>query len=357
VRSFNVKHINNVRIQEIKPLISPYALKQKHSADERLLEQVESQRKTISDIVSGKDSRLIGVVGPCSIHDKNAAIEYAQKLSELSIKIQDRIFIVMRTYFEKPRTVLGWRGLILDPYLNGTYHIGDGLDLAREILLEISETGLPVGCEMLDPIVPQYIDDLVSWAAIGARTTESQTHRNLASGLSVPVGFKNSTSGNLFNAINAIKSAANPASFIGIDEHGSSSILRTTGNDKGHLILRGGTTGPNYYEEDVEQAAGYMEKEGLIPSIIVDCSHENSGKKIIRQTRVLRSVIDQRVGGVSAIKGFMLESNLFEGKQAVSDQADKLRYGVSVTDACIGWEETERILLKAYNNLGQKEIW
>jgi len=352
-----VKHINDVRIQEIKPLISPYALKKKHSVDDRLLEQVEKQRKTISDIVSGKDSRLLGVVGPCSIHDKKAAVEYAQKLSELSAKIQDRIFIVMRTYFEKPRTVLGWRGLILDPYLDGTYHIADGLELARKILLEISETGLPVGCEMLDPIVPQYIDDLVAWAAIGARTTESQTHRNLASGLSVPVGFKNSTSGNLFNAINAIKSAANPASFLGIDKHGNSSILRTTGNDKGHLILRGGTAGPNYYEEDVEQAAVYMEKEGLIPSVIVDCSHANSGKKITRQTRVLRSVIDQRIDGVTAIKGFMLESNLFEGSQSVTDETDKLTYGVSITDACIGWEETERILLKAYDNLEQKEVW
>jgi len=352
-----VKHINNVRIQEIKPLISPYELKMKYSVDDRLSEQVERQRKTISNIVSGEDSRLLGVVGPCSIHDKKAGVEYAQKLAELSTRIQDKIFIVMRTYFEKPRTVLGWRGLILDPYLDGTYHISDGLELAREILLEISEIGLPVGCEMLDPIVPQYIDDLVAWAAIGARTTESQTHRNLASGLSVPVGFKNSTSGNLFNAINAIKTAANPASFIGIDEHGSSSIFRTTGNDKGHLILRGGTAGPNYYEEDVEQAAVYMEKEGLIPSIIVDCSHDNSGKKIARQSRVLRSVIVQQIDGVTAVKGFMLESNLFEGNQSLTDDTDKLAYGVSVTDACIGWEETERILLKAYNNLDQKEVW
>ncbi|MBL7006125.1 MAG: 3-deoxy-7-phosphoheptulonate synthase [Spirochaetia bacterium] len=352
-----MKHINNVRIQEIQSLISPCELKKKHPASDSLLDQVERQRKTISDIVSGKDPRLLGVVGPCSIHDKKAAIEYAQKLSELSSRIQDRIFIVMRTYFEKPRTVLGWRGLILDPYLDGTYHIADGLEFAREILLDISETGLPVGCEMLDPIVPQYIDDLVAWAAIGARTIESQTHRNLASGLSVPVGFKNSTSGNLFNAINAIKSAANPASFIGIDEHGNSSILRTTGNDEGHLILRGGAAGPNYYEEDVEQAALLMEKESLIPSIIVDCSHENSGKKTNRQARVLRSVIDQRVSGIEAIKGFMLESNLFEGSQTVSDETDKLVYGVSVTDPCIGWVETERILVKAYDNLNQKEVW
>ena len=351
-----MKH-TDVRIQEIKPLISPCELKKMHSVDDRLLEQIKKQRKTISNIISGTDSRLLGVVGPCSIHDKRAAVEYAQKLSELSAKIHDRIFIVMRTYFEKPRTVLGWRGLILDPYLDGTYHIADGLELAREILLEISGIGLPVGCEMLDPIVPQYIDDLVAWAAIGARTTESQTHRNLASGLSVPVGFKNSTSGNLFNAINAIKSAANPASFIGIDEHGSSSILRTTGNERGHLILRGGTAGPNYYEEDVEQAALDMGKEGLIPSIIIDCSHKNSGKRIARQSRVLRAVIDQRVGGAIAIKGFMLESNLFEGSQSVTAEIDKLAYGVSITDACIGWEETERILLKAYNNLNQKEAW
>jgi 3-deoxy-7-phosphoheptulonate synthase len=225
------------------------------------------------------------------------------------------------------------------------------LRLAREILLTISRMGLPVGCEMLDPIVPQYIDDIVCWAAIGARTTESQTHRNMASGLSVPVGFKNSTSGNLLNAVNAIKSAASPASFIGIDKDGNSSVLRTTGNETCHLILRGGGGSPNYYEEDVEETEKLMEKMGLTPSIIVDCSHGNSRKKYERQTRVLRSVIDQVSMGNRAISGFMLESNLFPGSQQITTDIGQLAYGVSITDACIGWEETEHAVMKAYEHL------
>jgi 3-deoxy-7-phosphoheptulonate synthase len=242
----------------------------------------------------------------------------------------------------------------MDPNLDGTYDIEQGLRLAREILLTISRMGLPVGCEMLDPIVPQYIDDIVCWAAIGARTTESQTHRNLASGLSVPVGFKNSTSGNLLNAVNAIKSAASPASFIGIDKDGNSSVLRTTGNERCHLILRGGAGSPNYYEEDVEEAQKLMEQMGLIPSVIVDCSHGNSRKRYERQTRVLRSVIDQVCMGNRAISGFMLESNLFPGSQQITTDIGQLAYGVSITDACIGWEETEQAVMKAYEHLSNK---
>lgn len=247
------------------------------------------------------------------------------------------------------------RGLILDPHLDGTYDIAYGLELARDILLQISILGLPVGCEMLDPIVPQYIDDIVCWAAIGARTTESQTHRNLASGLSVPVGFKNSTSGNLTNAINAVKSAASPASFIGIDTDGNSSILRTTGNDKGHLILRGGSNSPNYYQEYVEEAAAMMDDMDMIPSIIIDCSHANSRKMYTRQKRVLRSVIDQILRGDRSISGFMLESNLNAGNQKLHSDASQLEYGVSITDACIGWDETEQIIMDAYEHLSTKE--
>ncbi|MCF7942861.1 MAG: 3-deoxy-7-phosphoheptulonate synthase [Spirochaetia bacterium] len=352
-----VKNIQDLRIKAFEQLISPQELLERHPASEIVLKQVEKQRQIITNILQGTDSRLLAIVGPCSIHDKQAALEYAERLQELAGKISDRIFVVMRTYFEKPRTVLGWRGLILDPYLDGSYRIADGLEMARSILISITETGLPVGCEMLDPIVPQYIDDLVAWAAIGARTTESQTHRNLASGLSVPVGFKNSTSGNLTIAVDAIKSASNPASFIGIDKYGQSSVVRTTGNPTGHLILRGGTSGPNYYEEDVEKAARLMEKAGVSPSIIIDCSHANSNKKYRRQARVLRSVIDQKADGYQYIKGFMLESSLFEGNQTIGADISTLAYGVSITDACIGWEETERIMLKAYAGLDDKEEW
>jgi 3-deoxy-7-phosphoheptulonate synthase len=344
----------DVRIQETIPLISPQQLRETLSLEAELADQILKKRAEIDRIISRQDDRLIGIVGPCSIHDKHAAFEYARKLAELSEAVSDQILLVMRTYFEKPRTVLGWRGLIMDPNLDGTYDIEQGLRLAREILLTISRMGLPVGCEMLDPIVPQYIDDIVCWAAIGARTTESQTHRNLASGLSVPVGFKNSTSGNLLNAVNAIKSAASPASFIGIDKDGNSSVLRTTGNERCHLILRGGAGSPNYYEEDVEEAQKLMEQMGLIPSVIVDCSHGNSRKRYERQTRVLRSVIDQVCMGNRAISGFMLESNLFPGSQQITTDIGQLAYGVSITDACIGWEETEQAVMKAYEHLSNK---
>ncbi len=348
-------NITDVRIQSIIPLISPSELRKRLPVDDEIVNTILARRSEINAIISREDSRLIGIVGPCSIHSKEVALEYAERLRALADKVSDKILLIMRTYFEKPRTVLGWRGLIMDPYLDGTYDIAYGLELAREILLDITRIGLPVGCEMLDPIVPQYIDDIVCWAAIGARTTESQTHRNLASGLSVPVGFKNSTSGNLTNAVNAIKSAASPASFIGIDTYGNSSVLRTTGNDRGHLILRGGADSPNYYEEDIEEAEMIMKKMGITPSIVVDCSHANSRKKYERQARVLRSVIDQVVCGNTSIAGFMLESNLFPGRQDLTDDSHELAYGVSITDACLGWDETESIIVKAYEELSKKE--
>ena len=352
-----MKHINDLRVTEFEPLISPQELLARLPANDELMQRVEHFRDMITDIIKGTDSRVMAIVGPCSIHDEQAALEYAQRLKVRADELSDRILVVMRTYFEKPRTTLGWKGLITDPYLDDTYCIADGLELARKILLGISEIGLPVGCEMLDPIIPQYIDDLVSWAAIGARTTESQTHRNLASGLSVPVGFKNSTSGNLKIAINAIQSAASPASFIGIDKSGNSAIVRTSGNDTGHLILRGGSIAPNYYEEDVEEAREKLLKSGLNPAIIVDCSHANSRKKPERQRRVLRSVIDQKINGNDAIRGFMLESNLLPGSQEIVLDKSRLQYGVSITDACIGWEETESVLRKAYEVLGNLEEW
>jgi len=261
----------------------------------------------------------------------------------------------MRVYFEKPRTTLGWRGLIVDPDMDGSYDIARGLEIARKTLIRIAEIGLPTGSEMLDPYVPQYIGDLVSWAAIGARTTESQTHRNLASGLSMPVGFKNGTSGSLELAINAMQSAIHPASFIGIDQQGNTCVLSTTGNDVCHMILRGGRSGPNYHEEHIEEAEQLMKEAGLTPSLVVDCSHANSGKKSPRQSRVLRSIIDQSVHGQKVISGFMLESNLFEGKQEIPAVLKDLKYGVSVTDECIGWEETAKIVLQAYRSLSKVE--
>lgn len=337
----------DIRINQIENLSTPEELSAKFPVDEATSEFINATRKTVNDIIQGRDNRLLAIVGPCSLHDTKAALEYAQRLKQLSAQLEDEMFVVMRTYFEKPRTVLGWKGLILDPRMDGSYDIEFGIAKARSLLLDIVKLGIPVGCEVLDPIIPQYIDELMSWSSIGARTTESQTHRNLASGLSVAVGFKNSTSGDLANAVNAIKSAYHPASFIGMDRHGTSCIFRTTGNDCCHLILRGGDQSPNYYEDDVESARLLMAKEGLKPAIIVDCSHANSRKNFERQKRVLRSVVDQVYWGETAIKGFMIESNLLPGCQKIPSDLSQLKYGVSVTDACIGWDETERILLNA----------
>lgn len=335
----------DVRIDEIVSLSSPSVISAKFPVDDEIISRIHSYRETVNNIIQGRDNRMLAIVGPCSINNPQSALEYAKKLKDLSEKVKNEFFIVMRTYFEKPRTILGWKGLILDPYMDGSYNIEKGLCVARKLLLDISHLGLPVGCEFLDPIVPQYIDELMSWASIGARTTESQTHRNLASGLSVAVGFKNSTSGDLTNAINAVKTAASPASFIGINKNGDTVVLRTTGNDCCHLILRGGDKAPNYYEDDVEIAKQKMIELKVNPSIIVDCSHANSRKDFRRQKRVLRSVLDQRAWGEYSLKGFMLESNLFEGNQKIPENIHDLKYGVSVTDSCIGWDETERILL------------
>ena len=349
--SMNSKDLSSkntdLRISSYEPLISPAELCTKYPLSDKLADQIEKSRKTVNAILKGEDSRLLAIVGPCSINDPVSALDYARKLQTLSEQLNDEIFIVMRTYFEKPRTVGGWKGLIVDPDMDGSYDIGKGLEVARKLLLDITEIGLPVGCEALDPVVPQYIDELMSWTAIGARTTESQTHRNLSSGLSVPVGFKNSTNGCVVNAINAIKSCRLPAAFIGIDRNGSDAVIRTKGNDMGHLILRGGDRGPNYYEDEVELAKQKLAEAGVRESIIIDCSHANSRKKSALESRVLRSVIDQVCWGEKAIKGFMLESNLFEGQQCMCQNKKDLKYGVSVTDACIGFEETQRILTNA----------
>ena len=337
----------DIRIKKTENLATPHELAKRFPVDEETGAFIAQSRQTVNDIIQGRDHRLLAIVGPCSLHDRKAAVEYAGKLKQLAKEVESEMFIVMRAYFEKPRTVLGWKGLILDPRMDGSYDIEEGIAQARSLLLEIVSLGVPVGCEVLDPIIPQYIDALMSWSSIGARTTESQIHRNLASGLSVAVGFKNSTSGDLLNAINAIKCAYSPASFIGMDYLGASTIFRTTGNDCCHLILRGGEQSPNYYEDDVESARMMMISNKLNPAIIVDCSHANSRKHFDRQKRVLRSIVDQVSWGEKAIRGFMLESNLFGGSQDIPDDLSTLKYGVSVTDACIGWDETERILIHA----------
>lgn len=348
----------DIRIEGVEPLASPVTLAEKFPVSDELTRQILESRQRVNDIILGKDKRLLAIVGPCSIHDPIAALEYAKRLKEFADDVSDQLYVVMRTYFEKPRTIGGWKGLILDPNMDGSYDIQGGIATARKLLIDITSLGLPVGCEMLDPIVPQYIDEMLSWCSIGARTTESQTHRTLASGMSVAVGFKNSTSGEYATAVNAIKSARQSAAFIGIDKHGNSAIYRTTGNDCGHLILRGGDHAPNYYEEDVEAAAKLMEKLALPEAIIVDCSHANSRKDPQRQRRVLRAVVDQVVWGRNEIKGFMLESNLFSGCQSIPENPKDLQYGVSVTDGCIGWDDTVETLNRVCNVLrkGRQEL-
>jgi len=347
-----VRPTSDLRITGSRTLLSPALLKRELPMAETNNRTVTESRDTIARILRREDNRLLAVIGPCSIHDPDAALEYARRLAALSERVRDRIVVVMRTYFEKPRTVIGWKGLITDPRLDGSYDIETGLRLARKLLLDVTDLGLPCGTEMLDPIIPQYIADLISWASGGARTTESQKHREMASGLSMAVGFKNATSGDLKPALNAMESARHPQHFLGIDEEGRTAILTTAGNELAHLILRGGTAGPNYHEETVELAEKSISDLGVAPAIIVDCSHGNSGKQPARQKRVLASVIRQRAEGRASIVGFMLEGNLKEGAQKIGDDPAALVYGQSVTDACIGWEETEELISGIYEKTG-----
>ena len=343
---------SDLRIVGIDALTPPITLKDEFPASERSSKTVVEARRTIASIISGRDPRLLAIVGPCSIHDHGLAMDYARQLKKLHDELRDRLYIVMRVYFEKPRTRLGWRGLILDPHLDGSYDIQTGLRMARQILSEITDMGLPAGSEMLDPIVPQYTDDLVSWASIGARTTESQTHREMASGLSMPVGFKNGTDGSVENAINALASSRNPHSFIGIDPRGQSCVLTTAGNEHGHVILRGGRGGPNYHDESVEDACNKLIEAGYPPAVMVDCSHANSMKDPLRQAKVLRSVVRQRREGQASIVGFMMESNIGFGRQDIPEDPADLAYGVSVTDPCLDWDHTENALRWAHEQLG-----
>ena len=343
--------LTNVRVREMRRLISPGQLRKGLPMTDAAAQTVAASREAITRIIRGEDSRLLLVVGPCSIHESKSALEYAERLNALRKELAPKFELIMRVYFEKPRTTIGWKGMISDPHLDGTEDIEHGLLTARKLLLDIVSAGLPAATEFLDPIVPQYIADLVSWAAIGARTTESQTHRMMASGLSMPVGFKNSTDGSLQVAIDAMASAMTPHSFLGLDEDGVLSIVRTTGNPAGHVVLRGGRLQPNYDPESIRQAEAALVKAKLPPVLMVDCSHANSGKQPARQEDVWRSLIEQRLAGNKSIMSAMIESHLVEGAQPIPKNLSELRYGVSITDPCMGWEITERILRWGFEKL------
>ena len=345
-----MKPTEDLRVEGYKPLMTPAALTRELPLTTTARNTVINGRDSIQKILSGEDARMMVITGPCSIHDKAAAFDYARRLSELSRQVADTLLVVMRVYFEKPRTTVGWKGLINDPYLDGSCDMERGLREAREILLEIGEMGLPTATEMLETITPQYVADLVSWACIGARTTESQTHREMASGLSMPVGFKNGTDGSLAAAINAIVASRQRQSFLGIDHDGRTCIVQTAGNEWGHLVVRGGKR-PNYDPISVEQARLNLIEKGLPEALVVDCSHANSMKKYQGQAIVWKSVIDQRLAGNRTLVGLMLESNLFEGNQKYSPNPEEMAYGVSITDECISWETTEDLLLSAHKRL------
>ena len=334
----------NLHVRETVRLLTPRALKAQLPMSEASNQTVVASRQRVSRILRQEDPRLLVIVGPCSIHDLDGALDYAARLQTLRQELAERIEIVMRVYFEKPRTTLGWKGLINDPHLDGSYDIETGLKKARRLLLDLTAMGIPAATEFLDPIIPQYTADLITWAAVGARTTESQTHRELASGLSMPVGFKNGTDGSLQIAVDAMCSARAPHNFLGIDQDGITSIIRTTGNPAGHIVLRGGRLRPNYDAQSLRQAATALAQADLPPVLMVDCSHANSGKQHARQEEVWRSVIGERAAGNNSLIGVMVESYLKEGNQPFPAHPSELRYGVSITDACLGWEVTERIL-------------
>lgn len=346
--------IDNQHVLEIKALPSPRAIKTTLPITDQAAALVLDTREAIRKILHGQDrERLLVIVGPCSIHDPEAAYEYAAKLKPVADAVRDRLLIVMRTYFEKPRTTVGWKGLINDPHLDGTCDIATGMELARTILLKINQSGMPCATELLDPISPQYIADLISWSAIGARTTESQTHRELASGVSMPVGFKNGTEGSLQVAVNAMTSARAPHHFVGINAEGQTAIIRTAGNPDRHIVLRGGGGKTNYEAEHVAKADAAVAGEGIARSIMIDCSHDNSSKDHTRQSPVAREVIRQFREGRQSIMGLMLESNLNPGKQSWK-QGTALAHGVSITDACLGWGETAALLNELADSITTK---
>ena len=346
-----MQRTQDLRVAGFTRLQPPRKIKEELPMTESANRTVVQGRAAVQDILNQRDPRLLVVIGPCSLHDPKAALEYARKLADLSQELSDRMFIVMRTYFEKPRTTIGWKGLINDPRMDGSCEIEEGLRIARKLLIDINELGLAAGTEFLDPIVPQYIAELISWAAIGARTTESQTHREMASGLSMPVGFKNGTDGGLQIAIDAMAAARTPHSFVGIDQDGYTCIVRTTGNPSGHVVLRGGRSRGNYDPESIAEASAQLTSQRLPNVLMVDCSHANSGKQHARQEEVWKSIIEQRASGNGAIIGAMIESFLHEGNQPVPKNAGDIKYGISVTDACISWETTERMLRHGHSML------
>lgn len=343
--------LSDLNIDDYQVVITPTELKKELPLPESVRDLVSQSRQTVKDILDGKDDRLFAVVGPCSIHDTDLALEYGKRLKALADQVSDHIVIIMRVYFEKPRTTVGWKGLINDPHLNGSFDIEMGLRKARNLLIQLSEIGLPLATEALDPISPQYLQDTITWTAIGARTTESQTHREMSSGLSSPVGFKNGTDGSLDVAVNAMKSVVSGHAFLGINPQGQVAITKTMGNQYGHVVLRGGGGKPNYDSVSIALCEQALEKAKLPTNIVVDCSHANSNKDHNVQPLVLDDIAHQIKDGNRSICGVMIESNINEGNQSIPDDLSQLKYGVSVTDACISWESTEKSLKKMADTL------
>jgi 3-deoxy-7-phosphoheptulonate synthase len=349
-----VQRTSDINVVETRVLPTPNELIGALPKTAAQAEFITRARHEIHDLIFGDDNRLLLIVGPCSIHDLAAGEEFGRRLATLAREVADRVLVVMRVYFEKPRTTVGWKGLIMDPRLDGSHDIAEGLRLARTFLRTVLDLGLPTATEMLDPITPQYIADLVCWCAVGARTTESQTHRQMASGLSMPLGFKNRTDGNLQTAINAIRAAAQPQTFLGISMDGAASAIVTGGNTNCHIVLRGGSGGPNYSPDHVAEAEHLLEKAGLPTAILVDCSHDNSAKQPERQPEVLRAIMQQVVAGNASIMGAMIESNLFAGSQPFPQPPEQLRYGVSITDPCIDWPATEGAIREVHAALAPR---
>jgi 3-deoxy-7-phosphoheptulonate synthase len=342
----------NLNVLALEAMPTPAELKRELALGDEAASTVLEGRRAIAKVLRGEDPRRIAIVGPCSIHDPVAGLEYAGRLAALARLLEERLLVVMRVYFEKPRTSVGWKGFVNDPRMDDSFRIAEGMSRARRFLLDVASLGLPAATEALDPVAPQYLGDLISWTAIGARTSESQTHREMASGLSTPVGFKNGTDGDLRGAVNAIVSSAQPHSFLGISPDGLTSVVRTRGNPLGHLVLRGGGGKGNFDDADVRKAEEALQRAGLPTNIIVDCSHENSGKAPERQATVLENGLAQIRAGNRSIIGWMIESHLEAGNQPIPKNLGQLRYGCSVTDACIGWSETERLLRHAAARLG-----
>ena len=346
--------IKNLNVASISPLDPPSEYLAEIPISKEVEELVFQSRQEVADIVAGRDERLLVITGPCSIHDEEAGREYAERLAELTAEVSENVMVVMRVYFEKPRTTVGWKGLINDPNLDGTCNMAEGLRRARRFLMAVCEIGLPCATEFLDPFTPQYIADLVSWGAIGARTAESQTHRQLASGLSMPIGFKNGTGGSIQLAVDGMIAAQAQHAFLGIDDAGAAAVVQTTGNKDCHIVLRGGSRGPNYDTKHVAIAQQALTDSGMSPNLVIDCSHANCDKDHTKQPPAFRDVLRQRADGNRGIVGLMLESHLNAGNQSLNGDASTLKYGVSITDPCINWQTTETLLREAADVLANR---